>query len=99
MFLFLKNGEFFSFWSNSVGDVFVENTIKNLELNPSEIKVFFFSELQEAPKFYAVSGTSLVIKKQIITVLDNGTEEESFVDEKSIQGELFFDNGKMIKPC
>ena len=99
MFLLLKNGEFFSFWSNSVGDIFVENTIKNLELNPSEIKVLFFSELEEAPKFHEIKGTSLVIKKQVITVLDNGTEEESFVDEKTLQGELFFDSGKMIKSC
>jgi len=107
MFLFIIDGEKLDFWGNKVGDIFVDSTIEKLNLPKDKTKVLYFLGLQEKPEFCKVVGNSVITQKKVISeveiILEDGSKqikiEESFVDDKTFAGELFFENGLIIKPC
>lgn len=111
MFLLLQNNEVVGFWGNKDGDVFVENTIKNLKLDRSVVKLLLFSSLESVPELHVSSGNDLIVQKrgsvskEVQVTSETGevstqvVQEEVIEDDYTLNGEVYFDSGIALKPC
>jgi hypothetical protein len=86
MFAIIYNEKFLRFWHNKVGDVFVEATIANLSFNRDAIKFIYFPNLEENIEDFEIIDNKIKFKDS------NG-------ENKEIEGQIFFENGLMLKPC
>ena len=112
MFAFFKNDNLFGFWSNKIGDVFCEITIRNMKWDQSEVDLLYYPELNSKPDHHEFGlSKELIIKKKIVTqnevVTTNEEGEEvvtvedvvTFEVEKTIEPVVYMSNGIMLKPC
>jgi hypothetical protein len=105
MFLLLEDSSVIGFWGNSVGDIFIENTIKNLKLDGSKVKLMHFLGLEEKPEFFKIEAEKLTVQKEISVETPSSVEGEPPVitkvlqDDKSFDGSVFFDKGVFFKSC
>jgi hypothetical protein len=109
MFAFFVNDEFKGFWSNKIGDIFVQATCSALRFSPSQTKVVFFHGLENVPEYFVFGNSnSLIIQEKVIIVgtsIDPETEQEitteteSFVDLNTIPADPFFVDGQSVKDC
>ena len=109
MFLILVNNTVLNFWGNKVGDIFIDNTIKYLRLDPSNVKLLYFPQIWDVPEFYLYSNNSITIQRKVITPTlqpkENDSDPDVFINVESYEdvitndAEVFFENGMMIKPC
>jgi hypothetical protein len=103
MFLFLVDSLHYGFWGNKVGDIFVDNTIRNLSLDESKVKVLHFFGMRNHPEFYELSGNTLVEKLKSFELDESDPENpiqvEVTTNGNTFIGEVYFENGVMVKPC
>jgi hypothetical protein len=109
MFAFFVNDEFKGFWSNKIGDIFVQATCSALGFAPSQTEVVFFHFLDEQPEHFTFDANkTLVIQRKVVstsTVIDPETNEEvtteteSFVTSRTISADPFFTNGTVVQDC
>jgi hypothetical protein len=92
MFCFLISGLYYGFWSNKVGDEFVENTISGLHLTASEVSVVHYPNIYNVPEYFRLDGTTLIIQSLDI-------DGVTLVDGASHTATSFYENGTMILPC
>ena len=103
MFLILVNNVVLSFWGNKVGDIFIENTIQNLHLDSSQVKLLHFPQIWNIPEFYSQSGNNLTVQNKIVTPTlsdsDIFIDVISYEDIEIHEGVLFYDNGEKLLDC
>lgn len=112
MFCFFKNDALVNFWSNQIGDVFCDLTIRGMKWNQGEIDLVYYPELQDVPELYEFGPSKeLTTKKKHIeqheqvTTDAEGNQTVSMIDievitpVKTIQPEVYFAKGVMIRPC
>lgn len=103
MFALLLNGDFYGFWGNKVGDIFIDNTIKNLNLNPSQVKLLYFPQISNVPELFEVASNKLIIKNKVTEVdysdAENPVTIEILEKVNEYEGEVYFENGLQLKVC
>lgn len=113
MFCIFNNDSLINFWANQVGDVFIEATIRGLKLDQSKVDLNFYFGIGSIPQFYEFDqDKKLIIKKEIITMVDDNTvidengneivnqvEVKTYEVDKIIEPIVYFSKGVMIKPC
>lgn len=100
------------FWSNQIGDVFLEITILKLRMEPSQVDLNYYPQVYDRPKFFEFDQSkNLVIKKEVITINEvvtlnengdevvNQEEIKSYVTDKIIEPIVYYAKGIMVKPC
>ena len=112
MFAIFKNDELVNFWSNRVGDVFIDNTCKNLKIDEGQVDLVHFIGLDSIPEHYEFSASKqLIIKEKKIDIIEVPStdsegnpiviqeEQISFIIKQTLEPEVFFAKGLMVKPC
>lgn len=109
MFVLLANNEFYNFWGNRPGDIFLEATMRALKFDAGKVKLLHFSFLDSRPEFFALEGNALIIKEKIVTqelqpkIQDTDPdiylEVVSYSNKDRFEGEVYFENGVYVKPC
>ena len=112
MFAIFINDVLKDFWSNKLGDEFINATIIGLHLDASTVDMNYYFNLTNLPKFYEFDDyKNLIIKKEIVTheevvtVGEDGNNIVSIVENKTyevdkiIEPIVYFAKGLMIKPC
>jgi len=108
MFCFFKNDAFENFWSNKIGDIFFDLTIRGMKWDQSQIDLVFYPGLEKVPAYYEFdSNKKLIIKDRIVmhqeVTNEDGTlsvlESESFVIKSEIEPIVYAVKGVIIKPC
>lgn len=112
MFILFYQGAFKSFWQNRRGDVFLDATCRALKLNLSEVDLYYYPTLESTPAFYEADaeGKLTVYKKSIrmveqeVVTLEGETEtiqvEEEYNElDYTLEPEVFFKKGLVVKPC
>lgn len=108
MFCFFKNDAFENFWSNQIGDIFFDLTIRGMKWDQSQIDLMFYPALEKIPAYYEFdSSKKLLIKDRIViheqVTNEDGTlsvlESESFVVKSEIEPIVYAVKGVIIKPC
>lgn len=103
MFLILVDNIVKGFWLNRVGDIFIDNTIRSLSLDESKVKVLHFFGMRNPPEFYELVGDTLIEKLKSIEVdntdPENPIQVEVTTNGNTFIGEVYFENGLMVKPC
>lgn len=110
MFGLFVNGEFKGFWSNKVGDVFFDNTCNKMEWDKSQTIMVHYQGMKESEiEHTLVSPNEVVIRNKVTNLVDSGEldenqqpimiEQDDFVVVKTIQADLFVNNGVMLINC
>jgi hypothetical protein len=112
MFAIFKNDELVNFWSNQPGDIFIAATCKNLKMDEGQVDLVHFIGLGSIPEHHEFSPSKqLIIKEKHIEIIEvpstdvegNPTviqeEQISFIIKQTLEPEVFFAKGLMIKPC
>lgn len=112
MFAIFKNDEIVNFWSNQVGDIFIAATCKNLKMDEGQVDLVHFIGLDAIPEHYEFSASKqLIIKEKHINIVEVSStdaegnpvivqeEEVSFTIKQTLEPEVFFAKGIMVKPC
>lgn len=112
MFAIFKNDELVNFWSNQIGDVFISATCRNLKMNEGQVDLVHFIGLDSIPEHFEFSASKkLIIKEKKIDIIDVPStdaegnevivqeEQVSFVIKQTIEPEVFFTKGIMVKSC
>jgi len=112
MFCFFKNDSLVNFWSNQIGDIFCELTIKSMKWESGQIDLVLYPLLDNVPEHYEFdSEKNFIIKKKIVTqnevVSINELDEEvvtieevvTYEVERTINPIVYYTKGLMIKPC
>jgi hypothetical protein len=112
MFAIFKNDELVNFWSNQPGDVFITATCRNLKMDESQVDLVHFIGLDAIPEHYEFSASKqLIIKEKRINIVEVSSadaegnpvivqeEEVSFTIKQTLEPEVFFAKGIMVKPC
>ena len=111
MFLILINNEIYRFWGNKPGDIFIDNVIKIFNLPKDSLKLIYFSTLLNKPEDCEFKDNKLIVKIKS-QVIDESVEpiivdgialprvmKDVFSDGPVYEGEVYFENGLMLKPC
>jgi len=110
MFGFFVNNEFKGFWSNQVGDIFFDNTCNKMEWDKSQTVMVRYNGMKESEIENAlVSPSEAQIRTKSFNEVDSGEvdgegnpiliQEEVFTVVKTIQADLFVNNGVMLINC
>jgi hypothetical protein len=112
MFSIFNNDSLINFWTNQIGDIFIDATIRGLKLTQSLIDLNYYPGIDTTPKFYEFDqDKKLIIKKEVISYEDQvstdpeGNEVTTVVEVKSyevdkvIEPIVYMSKGIMIKPC
>jgi hypothetical protein len=112
MFAIFNNDSLLNFWSNQIGDVFIDATIRGLKLTQSLIDLYYYPELDRVPAFYELDqDKKLIIKKEVTTINEVTQQNElgedvviqeevkSYVVDKVIEPIVYMSKGLMVKPC
>lgn len=113
MFVIFKNDLMVNFWGNNQGDEFIKNTCKSLKMEESEVDLVFYENVYNVPDFYEFDqDKKLIIKKEIITMVDDNTvidengneivnkvEVKTYEVDRVIEPIVYFAKGLMVKPC
>lgn len=112
MFAIFKNDELVNFWSNQIGDVFISATCRNLKMDEGQVDLVHFISLESVPEHYEFSASKqLIIKEKKIDIIEVPStdaegnpvviqeEQISFIIKQTLEPEVFFAKGLMIKPC
>jgi hypothetical protein len=112
MFCIFVGDNLNDFWSNKIGDVFLEITISKLRMEPSQVDLNYYPQIYERPKFFEFDqNKNLIIKKEVVTINEMVTQDEFGEDvitqeeiktletEKIIEPVVYFAKGLMVKPC
>lgn len=87
MFAFFINGEFKSFWSNDIGDIFFDATCKSMKWDSSVVDLVHYTNLVTNPK------------AKYECTLDECQELVSKKVVAKYTGELFVSKGEKLKNC
>jgi len=104
MFAILVNDNLHGFWGNKPGDIFIENTITNLKLDSASVKLLHYN-LDSVPEFFEFVGTDLLIKQKVVTMVDGPNVGDPQVEQitypvvQTLVGDLYFNNGILVKDC
>ncbi len=93
MFAIIVNGIYIGLWKYVPGQIFFDDICKNLNLNKDQAKVLYFSA-----SFEKLEGNFDVTESELI-IYDRPVSDEQKVIVQSFIGEVYFENGVMIKPC
>jgi len=100
MFCFLLDGVFVGLWGNKFGDIFFENTCRSMKWDRSKTSLYYFENFIESntvENVFEFENGKMVfytaIKDADGAVVGKGDVEFELV------GELFVDNGLLIKAC
>lgn len=99
MFAFFINGNFFDFWGNTPGDVFVDLTVSKLNWNPAQVTLRHYSGIPvRRPEFFRfeANGDLVIQEKQVI---EGEIQEETLVDVQTIAAETYVLNGEKLVSC
>ena len=112
MFCFFKNDYLVNFWSNQIGDIFCELTIKSMKWEAGQIDLVFYPLLDNVPEHHEFdSEKNLIIKKKIVTQNEVHSTNELGEDvvtieevvtyevERTINPIVYYAKGLMVKPC
>lgn len=112
MFAIFKNDELVNFWSNQVGDIFIANTCKNLKMDEEQVDLVHFVSLESVPEHFEFSASKqLIILEKKIDIIDVPStdaegnpvviqeEQISFIIKQTLEPEVFFAKGLIVKPC
>lgn len=104
MFVILVDNTLLDFWSNQVGDTFIENTIKNLNLDASKVMLLKF-DINSKPEVFAFDGNNLLIQEEVVTETPSEVEGEpptKVTTRNTLQTltpEIYYNNGTSEKAC
>jgi hypothetical protein len=88
MFAFFVAGNFFDFWANKPGDIFLDATSKVMGWNPAEVTLRHYVMFANRPEFFSfdVNGDLLIQDSEGNTL-------------QTVPSTLYVENGNKIKPC
>jgi len=112
MFCFFKNEYLVNFWSNKVGDCFLEITCNSMKWQKTEIDLLFFDGIDSVPQFYEFDANkNLILKNEVKTIVETSSVNElgetiitqnevvTYEAYKTIEPIVYFAKGLMIRPC
>jgi hypothetical protein len=100
MFAILIDNILLGFWTNQPGDVFIANTIDKLELDATKVKLIYFNKLKKPDFFRFNIDNSITIEEKIVTIdPDTLVEIISYADVKTIEGQVYYENGTALTAC
>ena len=112
MFLVLvNNNEIFRFWGNKPGDIFLDSVIQLFKLDTNSLKVIYFPTLIQKPEDCEFKDNKLLVKIKSQVVDESAPKQDAegnplpvitkdvFSDGPTYEGEVYFENGLMLKPC
>jgi hypothetical protein len=99
MFLLIHKEAPLNFWANSPGDVFLKSTMEKLDLDPSEVRLYHYLGLKQAPNNYDLGESGELKIKAMVTKEVDGLEIEEEDIIKVYPADTYFLNGVYAKPC
>lgn len=110
MFAFFIGNEFKGFWANKVGDVFFDNTCEKMGWDKNTTILSHYNGLKDSDLANSlVSPNEITIREKSTSLVDSGEvdenqepimiEQDDFVVVKTIQADLFVNNGVMLINC
>lgn len=112
MFCFFYKDSFVNFWSNKIGDIFFDLTINGMKWDRLDVDLYYYQSLNSVPEFYEIDSVKkLIIKKEIVTVVEHESVNEdgvtivtteqvkTYETDRVIEPVVYCSKGLLVKPC
>lgn len=76
MFGLFNKGKFLGFWDNRPGDIFLQNTLRMLNLNASETELHYYPDCPKPLENYGFDGLRLLVMEKSVVEVDKEVTKE-----------------------